>query len=159
MVRDKMRIHKPDWRGIHFAKAFNAGFISTLVFHQDVLTLFYLAGLIPRVPYDLGHVPPLGIPAVISLAFWGGLWGVTIWPLLKNVDGPAYWARALVITAVFPSLVGLFIVFPLKGMPMAGAGNPKVIVFPKSCKASFLTLPDEYGQRVARFAKVDAIPG
>jgi len=123
-----MRIHKPDWRGIHFAKAFNAGFISTLVFHQDVLTLFYLAGLIPRVPYDLGHVPPLGIPAVISLAFWGGLWGVTIRPLLKNVDGPAYWARALVISAVFPSLVGLFIVFPLKGMPMAGGGNPKVIV-------------------------------
>jgi hypothetical protein len=108
--------------------AFNAGFISTLVFHQGVLTLLYLAGLVSRVPYDLGHVPPLGIPAVISLAFWGGLWGVTIWPLLKKVNGPAYWARALVISAVFPSVVGLFIVFPLKGMPMAGGWNPKVIV-------------------------------
>ena len=123
-----MRIHKPDRRGIDFAKAFNAGFISTLVFHQGVLALFYLADLIPRVPYDLRHVPPLGIPAVISLAFWGGLWGVTIWPLLKHVDGPAYWARALVTSAVFPSVVGLFIVFPLKGMPMAGGGNPMVIV-------------------------------
>jgi hypothetical protein len=98
--------------------AFNAGFISTLVFHQGVLTLLYLAGLVSRV----------GIPAVISLAFWGGLWGVTIWPLLKKVNGPAYWARALVISAVFPSVVGLFIVFPLKGMPMAGGWNPKVIV-------------------------------
>jgi hypothetical protein len=107
---------------------FNAGFISTLVFHQGVLTLLYLAGLVSRVPYDLKHVPPLGIPAVISLAFWGGLWGVTIWPLLKKVNGPAYWARALVISAVFSSVVGLFIVFPLKGMPMAGGWNPKVIV-------------------------------
>ncbi len=115
-------------RAIDLVKAFAAGFASTLVFHQGLLTLFYLAAVVPRAPYDLRAVPPMAIPAVISLAFWGGAWGVAIWPFLKHVAGPAYWARALVISAVFPSVVGLFIVFPLKGMPMAGGWNPKVIV-------------------------------
>ena len=111
-----------------FVKAFIAGFVSTLVFHQGVLTVFYLAGAFPRAPYDLTAVPPLGIPAVISLAFWGGVWGAAIWPLLKNAAGAAYWLRALVIGAIGPSAVALFIVFPLKGMPMAGGWDPKVIV-------------------------------
>jgi hypothetical protein len=111
-----------------FVKAFIAGFVSTLVFHQGVLTLFYLAGALSRAPYDLGAVPPLGIPAVISLAFWGGVWGAAIWPLLKNAAGAAYWLRALVIGAIGPSAVALFIVFPLKGMSIAGGWDPKLIV-------------------------------
>jgi hypothetical protein len=115
-------------RILQFVKAFIAGFISTLVFHQGVLALFYLAGAVPRAPYDLGSVPPLGIPAVISLAFWGGLWGAAIWPLLMNVAGPAYWIRAVVIGAIGPSAVALFLVFPLKGMPMAGGWDPKIII-------------------------------
>ena len=115
-------------RAIHFVRPFVAGFVSTLVFHQGLLTLFYLAAIVPRAPYDLRAVPPLAIPAVISLAFWGGAWGVAIWPLLKNVDGPAYWVRALLISAIASGSVTLFIVSPLKGMPMAGGWNPKVIV-------------------------------
>jgi len=115
-------------RAIDFAKAFVAGFVSTLVFHQGLLTLFYLAAVVPRAPYDLRAVPPLAIPAVISLAFWGGAWGVAIWPLLKNVDGLSYWVRAQVISAIASGSVTLFIVSPLKGMPVAGGWNPKVIV-------------------------------
>jgi hypothetical protein len=111
-----------------FVKAFIAGFLSTLVFHQGVLTLFYLTGAFPRAPYDLTAVPPLGIPAVISLAFWGGVWGAAIWPLLKHATGAAYWLRALVIGAIGPSAVALFVVFPLKGMPIAGGWDPKLIV-------------------------------
>jgi len=115
-------------RFVPFVKAFIAGFVSTLVFHQGVLALLHLTGVVSRAPYDLGRVPPLGIPAVISLAFWGGVWGAAIWPLLKNVAGPAYWLRALVIGAVGPSAVALFMVMPLKGMPMAGGWDPKLIV-------------------------------
>jgi hypothetical protein len=115
-------------RAIDFAKAFVAGFVSTLVFHQGLLTLFYLAAIVPRAPYDLRAVPPLAIPAVISLTFWGGAWGVAIWPLLKNVNGPAYWLRAQVISAIASGSVTLFVVSPLKGMPMAGGWNLKVIV-------------------------------
>jgi hypothetical protein len=115
-------------RAIHFIKPFIAGFVSTLVFHQGLLTLFYFAAVVPRAPYDLRAVSPLAIPAVISLAFWGGAWGVAIWPLLKNVDGAAYWMRALVISAIASGSVTLFIVSPLKGMPIARGWDPKVIV-------------------------------
>lgn len=114
-------------RAVQFVKAFVAGFVSTLVFHQGVLALLYLAGAVQRVPYDLGAVAPLNIPAVISLAFWGGVWGAAIWPLLKNLAGAAYWVWALVIGAIGPSAVALFIVFPLKGMPVAGGWDPKLL--------------------------------
>ena len=77
---------------------------------------------------DLEVQEPLGIPAVISLAFWGGVWGAAIWPFLKNVAGPAYWIRAAVIGAIGPSAVALFLVFPPKGMPMAGGWDPKIII-------------------------------
>src|SRR6266436_7665766 len=129
-------------RAIDFVKAFVAGFVSTLVFHQGLLTLFYLAAVVPRAPYDLRAVPPLAIPAVISLAFWGGAWGVAIWPLLKNVNGPAYWVRAQVISAIASGSVTLFIVSPLKGMSIAGGWNPKVIV-------STLTLNGTWGLGMA----------
>ena len=115
-------------RAIDFVKAFIAGVVSTLLFHQGLFTLFYLAALVPRAPYDLKAVPPLAIPAVVSLAFWGGAWGVAIWPFLKGVNGPAYWVRAPVISAIASGSVALFIVAPLKDMPMAGGWSPKVIV-------------------------------
>ena len=56
-------------RVVQFVQAFIACFVSTLVFHQGVLALLYLAGAVPRAPYDLRAVLPLGLPAVISLAF------------------------------------------------------------------------------------------
>jgi hypothetical protein len=73
-------------------------------------------------------VPPIGVPALISLAFWGGIWGIAIWPLLRHAAGAAYWLRALLIGAVGPSAVALFVVFPLKGMGVAGGWDPKIIV-------------------------------
>jgi hypothetical protein len=114
-------------RVVPFVQAFIAGFVSTLVFHQGVLALLYLAGAVPRAPYDLRAVPPLGLPAVISLAFWGGVWGAAIWSVLKHVGRAAYWVWAVVIGAIGPSAVALLIVYPLKGMPVAGGWDPKLL--------------------------------
>ena len=110
-------------------KAFLAGFFSTLVFHQGLLAILHAAGATPRAPYSMDKTAPLGVPAVLSLAFWGGVWGILLWLAIGRFEGmPLYWLLALAIGAIAPSLVALFVVLPLKGQPMAGGGKASVIV-------------------------------
>jgi hypothetical protein len=109
-------------------KAFLAGFLSTLVFHQGLLAILHAAGATPRAAYSLDPVPPLGIPAVLSLAFWGGVWGILLWLVIAGAQGPRYWLLALLIGAVAPSLVALLVVLPLKGQPAGGGWKPAVVV-------------------------------
>jgi hypothetical protein len=110
------------------AYSFLAGFISTLTFHQGTLFVLHKAGLWPKPPYPMTPTPPFRIPAVISLALWGGLWGIVTWLLIRNQSGANYWIYAIVFGAIAPSIVALFVVFPAKGMPVAGGGSPKVII-------------------------------
>ncbi|MCC1497824.1 hypothetical protein J1C54_13450 [Alcanivorax sp. 1008] len=97
-------------------KAFIAGFIATIVFHQGVVGLFWLMGAIPNAPWNMSAVPPLGVPQVISLAFFGGLWGVPVWWLIRRWHGAMLWLSALVAGAVGPTAVAMLVVFPLKGL-------------------------------------------
>lgn len=111
-----------------YVKAFVAGFLATLIFHQGIYTLLYLlAGDMPP-PFNMTATEPLGVPAVISLAFWGGVWGLPAWWLIRNAAGASYWLRAVVFGALAPSAVALFVVFPLKGMEVAGGWDPKILV-------------------------------
>lgn len=104
--------------------AFAAGFVATLVFHQPVLGLLHQAGLSERAPYALDPAAPFGLPAVVSLAFWGGVWGIPLWLLIRKRAGrAAYWLTALVFGAVAPTLVAGLVVAPLKGQPVAGGGE------------------------------------
>jgi hypothetical protein len=109
-------------------QSFLAGFVSTLLFHQGLFHLLHLAGKVPRAAWNMDPVGPLGMPSVLSLAFWGGLWGIALWYMIRNFRGGQHWVMALVLGAVLPSIVALFIVFPLKGMPMAGGWDPKILV-------------------------------
>ena len=110
-------------------KAFLAGVLSTLVFHQGLLAILYAAGASPRAPYSMEPTKPFGIPAVLSLAFWGGVWGILLWLVIARYLGSGlYWGLALIVGAIAPSLVALLVVQPMKGQPVAGGGNPKIIV-------------------------------
>lgn len=109
-------------------QSFIAGFIATLVFHQGVWAGLYAAGSVPKAAWDMTAVPPLGVPAVISLAFFGGLWGIVLWQFMKSASAAQYWVRAILIGAVGPSALALLLVFPLKGLPILGGPDPKVIV-------------------------------
>ncbi len=109
-------------------KAFIAGFLSTLLFHQTVLGLLHLGNPAVPAPFNLTATAPLGVPAVISLAFWGGVWGIVLWLLIRNSEGASHWVKAAVIGAIGPSAVALFVVMPLKGMGMAAGWDPKIIV-------------------------------
>lgn len=109
-------------------RAFAAGFFATLVFHQGLFWVFYRAGALDRAPWNMAPVPPLGVPAVISLAFWGGLWGIALWLLIRHSTGLTRWALAIGLGALLPSLVALAVVFPLKGGAFFAGGDPKILL-------------------------------
>lgn len=114
---------------MRWVSAFLAGFLSTLIFHQGLLAVLHAAGASPRPAYVMTATPPLGVPQVLSLAFWGGVWGIALWLALQAVEASwLYWVSALAFGALLPSVVALFVVLPLKGMPAAGGWNPKLIV-------------------------------
>ena len=108
--------------------AFVAGFLATLVFHQGGLALLQAAGLTDRTPFSMNATEPLGVPQVISLAFWGGVWGILLVALVKKrVPNGAFLLRALIFGAVLPTVVALLVVMPLKHLPVAGGGDPMLI--------------------------------
>ena len=109
-----------------YVRAFVAGFLSTLIFHQGVLFLFYSMGVFPRAPWNMDGVPPFGVPSVISLAFWGGVWGIPIWYLMRHATNAAYWVRAIVFGAIFPTVVAFLVVVPLKGGTFGAGWDPKL---------------------------------
>jgi len=103
---------------MHFLVAFIAGFLATLIFHQGAVAALYGAGAIPVAPYPLAPTWPLGVPQVISLAFWGGVWGLVLWPVIRNARGLKYWGLCVLVGALGPTVVAMLAVFPLKGIPV-----------------------------------------
>jgi hypothetical protein len=100
---------------------FAAGFLATLIFHQLTLALLWEAGIAPFGPFSTAATQPLAVPAVFSLAFWGGVWGV-LYALVDSrfPSGGAYWIAAFLFGAIVPTLVALLIVLPLKGQAVGG---------------------------------------
>lgn len=107
-----------------YLKSFVAGFLATLVFHQGLVALLHAAGIVPFAAFNLAPTEPLGVPKVLSLAFWGGLWGIVLWLLVRRLRGIRRWLLALAIGAVGPTAVALLLVFPLKGVDVRPAMVP-----------------------------------
>ncbi len=102
-------------------KAFVSGFLATLIFHQGLFAVFYLAGMVPSAPFNMAAVPPLGVPSVISLAFFGGLWGMVLWVLLGRLVGFKFWLGNVVVGAIGPTAVAMLVVFPMKGLAVSAS--------------------------------------
>ena len=99
-------------------KWFIAGALAVPLFHQVGLHLLNVAGAVDRAAYSMTATKPFGVPSVISLAFWGGVWGLILGLAVMRRRGASFWIMALVIGAVAPTLVAMFVVPPLKGMPV-----------------------------------------
>lgn len=98
---------------------FIAGFVSTIVFHQGILEILFQFGIIPKAPYAMTPTKPFAIPAFISLAFWGGIWGIIPAVIFKhNSVKFAYWLKLFIFGGIFPPLCAALVVFPLKGIVM-----------------------------------------
>lgn len=103
--------------------AFGSGFLATLLFHQGGLLGLWALGAVPVFPWDLTPVPPLGVPRVLSLAFFGGLWGLPClflgnW-ILKRDFVVLYWLGLTLFGSIFPTLIAMLIVFPMKGIEVS----------------------------------------
>lgn len=107
-------------------KWFIAGALAVPLGHQLALWALNAAGYIDRAPFAMEATKPFGIPSVISLSFWGGVWGILLGLILERMRGAKYWVLAAVIGAIAPTLVAGLIVAPLKGIQVGG--NSKLLV-------------------------------
>jgi hypothetical protein len=109
--------------------SFIAGFLATVIFHQLVLALLWWAGMAPFGPFSMAATQPLGVPAVISLAFWGGVWGI-LFGLIHNhfPRGSGYWPAAFLFGAILPTLAALLVVLPIKGGHIGGVWQPPLLM-------------------------------
>jgi hypothetical protein len=106
---------------MNYLKYFLAGFFSTLVIHQGLLHLLHLCNIVPAMAFSMKPTWPLGVPAVISLAFFGGLWGIAEWKFLSVTPEDHFWLKSFCFGAVMPTLIAIGIVFPLKGIEVSAS--------------------------------------
>lgn len=102
---------------------FVAGFIAVPLGHQVMAYIHYLIGWRPTIPWDMGPneraaFKAFGIPSVINLSFWGGVWGV-LWALIEPYvpKGWLYWVIAIAFGAVCATAVSAYVVPTIKGLP------------------------------------------
>ena len=99
---------------------FIAGALAVPLFHQVLLYVLNASGWVPRQPFEMTPTEPFGVPQLISLAFWGGVWGVLLGMVVARTKSTAaYWIVAGVFGAIAPTLVAVLLVAPLKGQPIA----------------------------------------
>jgi hypothetical protein len=108
------------------AIGFIAGVLGILVFHQPTIALLQLIEGRPLSVYRwLPSVPPIGVPTIVNACFWGGLWGIVFYWLVRRFRGrwPA-WAIGLVAGVVLTAGLGGWLIVPLiKGTPIFGGFN------------------------------------
>jgi hypothetical protein len=101
---------------------FAAGAIAVLTFHQGLLAALHVLALpglkVANAPYNTTPVPPFGIPSVLNLAFWGGMYGILFGLIAPSLGRPA-WLYGIAM-GIFAVLVGRFVVAPLKGIAPGG---------------------------------------
>ncbi len=103
-----------------------AGAISVIVFHQTTLQIFFWLGLAPQAAFRVAQVPPFHMPMVLSITFWGAVYGGIFELVLPRLRGPLL-LHGFVLGLV-AMLIAWFVFQPLKGMPMALGWHPQAML-------------------------------
>jgi small-conductance mechanosensitive channel len=96
---------------------FIAASISVLTFHQGMVAALHVFGLTQSAAYRTTPVPPFGVPLIVDLCFWAGLYGLVFGLLMPRFTWPL-WLCGLIL-GVIAALVAMFVVAPLKGNAIA----------------------------------------
>jgi hypothetical protein len=126
---------------------FLAGALAVPLFHQVMLAILYASHFVARAPFSLQPTKPLGLPAVVSLTFWGGVWGIIFAMVSRSRPRLGYWTFAVLFGAIFPTVVAWFLVLPLKGIPAGGGWAPRAV-------ATALLVNGAWGLGTALFLRI-----
>ena len=74
---------------------FSAGAIAVLVFHQGLAGVFDLTGLGSMRAFRLLPTWPFGVPALVSLSFWGAMYGIAFALLSRGSAGFCGWRASV----------------------------------------------------------------
>ena len=94
-----------------------AGALAMLLFHQTTLQVLFWCGLTPQAAFRIAHVRPFNVPMIVSLAFWGAMYGGLFGWLVPRMSSLLV-VRGLT-AGVFALLMSWFVVRPLAGHPIA----------------------------------------
>src|ERR1700682_6524611 len=95
--------------------AFVAGALAVPIFHQILLWILHAVGIVPTDPFSMERTKPLGVPTIVSISFWGGVWSFLFALILPRwFSGTAYWIAAPVAGGLALTLVFMIVVWPLK---------------------------------------------
>ena len=97
---------------------FVAGAISVPIFHQLTVLVLHSVGLVPNPPFSFRPVPPFGVPTILNLAFWGGMWGLLFGAIMSA--RPQFWAIivGICVGMLGAAMVNLTLLPYLRGLPM-----------------------------------------
>ncbi len=109
---------------------FVAGFVAVPLGHQIVgLVLFYL---VPgrNFPYNMApNKGAFGMPSVINLSFWGGVWGI-LWALVHPYlpNGWLKYVIAVLFGGILATGFGVYAVTAMKGLPAGTFAWPGFVI-------------------------------
>ena len=104
--------------------AFIAGALSVLIFHQGAFALMNALGAPHHAIYSMQATRPFGIPAIWSITFWGGVWGVVFAAIFRSLWGISLVIAGILFGALVLSAFAWFVVAPLRGQGIANGAVP-----------------------------------
>jgi hypothetical protein len=105
---------------------FVAGALAVLTFHQGLVEVLHLLGLATQAAYRVTPAMPFNVPMIVSLSFWGGVYGLIFGMIQPKISMPA-WLSGLCL-GLIAAVISMVIAAPLKGNPIAYDGQAWPVV-------------------------------
>ena len=104
-----------------------AGALAMLIFHQTTWQVLYWSGLTLHPAFRIAHVPPFNVPMVVSLTFWGAVYGGVFGWACPRLPGSLV-VRGL-LAGLFAICMAWFVVRPLAGHEVAFGWRASPMLF------------------------------
>lgn len=110
-----------------FSKGFLAGVVATLVFQQALIWLLTQFMPFPFKAWNMA-INSYGVPSVLALAFWGGVWGIALCGVVAQMLRVPALLTGAVLGAIVPSVWYGTVIAVMKSQPLFAGGELNVIL-------------------------------